>query len=308
VAPAAGPWRYSEAMHRGISGPTVERLLDLDPDLAAGIDEQEWEAARGACRTTVIRVGRGTWSFPAESQGKDGNVILGLIVVEGALCREVALRDRHMFELLGPGDVVQASAGIAGPRIGGPVILTAVTDVALAVLDHLFVRAAARWPSLLTTLLGRLEAQHENMVIQGLIAHLPRAEHRVLLALRHLGERWGRVTPDGMLLPVALTHDLLGQLTAARRSTVTIAVTSLQRDGYIRRTDDRSWLVTPAGEAIIETLIRPSNLNRTLGQTLTLHQRKGEVIGESRALRAEARQVRARRRSGASPASPERDR
>jgi len=40
----------------------------------------------------------------------------------------------------------------------------------------------------------------------------------VLLALWLLADRWGRATPDGTVLSLALTHELLGQLTGARRS------------------------------------------------------------------------------------------
>lgn len=65
----------------------------------------------------------------------------------------------------------------------------------LVVLGESFIGAAARWPSLLATVQRRLEAQRESLAIQGLIAHLPRAEHRLLLMLWHLAERWGYVTP-----------------------------------------------------------------------------------------------------------------
>jgi CRP/FNR family cyclic AMP-dependent transcriptional regulator len=251
-------------MVRAATG-AVDSLIDVDPDLASGIDQADRELARRACRTAVVRVHRGRWEFPADTKS-----LLAFVVVEGVLCREVALRDRHMLELLGPGDVVQPPLGVVAPKLGGATTFTAIIDTALAVVDQQFIRVTARWPSLLTTLMRRVEAQRESLVIQGLIAHLPRAEQRVLLALWHLGDRWGRVTPEGMLLPLPLTHDLLGQMTAARRSTVTIAVNALEDLGQIQRTDGGSWLVTTAGEEIVEQITRPSNLSGALGETLML--------------------------------------
>jgi hypothetical protein len=145
----------------------------------------------------------------------------------------------------------------------------------------------------------RLEAQRESLAIQGLIAHLPRAEHRVLLALWHLAERWGRVVPEGTLLPLALTHDLLGQLSAARRSTVTLATGGLEADGYLRRLDDGTWLLPVAAAEKVAAISRPGRNGRVLGETFMLRQQMADVREEARALRAEAKQVSSHTRTGA---------
>ena len=130
-----------------------------------------------------------------------------------------------------------------------------------------------------------------------MIAHLPRAEHRVLLGLWHLAGRWGHVTPEGTLLPLALSHDLLGQLTAARRSTVTLAANALESEGCIRRMDDGAWLLTSAAEHKVAAITRTSGSAPVLGETFMFRQQVAEVSKESRALRAEAKQVRAPRRN-----------
>jgi hypothetical protein len=46
--------------------------------------------------------------------------------------------------------------------------------------------------AVLVELLGRLELQRERLAVQGLIGQLSRAEHRVLLAVWHPAESWGR--------------------------------------------------------------------------------------------------------------------
>jgi len=239
------------------------RILDLDPDLGASISEEDWETACRACRGALLSVPSGVWELP--DAVADRNDVLGLVLVEGALCREVALRDRYMFELLGRGDVLHVPVAHGGPRLGGKIKLTALAGTRLVVLDSAFVRTAARWPSLLANVHRRLEAQREHLAIQGLIMHLPRAEHRVLLTLWHLADRWGRMTPEGTLLPLALTHGLLGHLTAARRPTVTLAVGTLQTDGYIRRCNDGSWLLTVAAEHQVRTIASLTRTPRVLG-------------------------------------------
>jgi len=75
-----------------------------------------------------------------------------------------------------------------------------------------FIYPAARWPSLLAEVFHRLEAQRERLALQTAIEHLPRAEDRVLLVLWHLTDTWGRVTAQRTLLPIRLTHDVVGQL------------------------------------------------------------------------------------------------
>lgn len=243
-------------------------ILDLDPDLASGVSPEEWESARLACTGQLVRVRSGAWQVPDWAGERDD--LFAFVIVEGMLCREVGLRDRCMFELLGPGDVLQMPLLAGRPRLAGPVRLTAAVDTELVALGESFAQAVARWPGLLAAVLRRLEAQRESLAIQGLIAHLPRADHRLLLVLWHLAERWGRVTPAGTVLPLALKHDLLGQLIAARRPTVTLAVSGLEKEEYLRRLDDGSWLLTAAAELKIEAITGQGGDATAFGETFKL--------------------------------------
>jgi CRP-like cAMP-binding protein len=269
------------------------RLLDLDPDLGGGIDKSEWESARHACRAELVRVRRGPWHVPSSDGARRD--LACLLIIDGMLCREVPMRDRQMFELLGQGDVVHLPAVTGRPRLGGDVVFTAITEATVALLDAPFIRAAARWPGLLSDIHRRVEAQRDHLARQGLIAHIPKSEHRLLLALCHLADRWGYVTPAGTVLPVPLTHDMLGQLAAARRPTVTLAVSALEADGLIGRLEDGAWLLTPAGERMARTIAEPGPPGRRLGETLMLHRLFRAVQLEQAALRAESRQLLTRR-------------
>jgi CRP/FNR family transcriptional regulator, cyclic AMP receptor protein len=150
----------------------------------------------------------------------------GWVVVDGVVFLWMVLGEHRMIELLGPGDVVGVPAAEEAPGLGAMVSVLAASDVVLLGLCMSFLRAAQRWPSLLWTVLARREAQRERLAVQGLSGHFPRAQTRVLLMLWHLAQRCGRVTPEGLVVPLALTRALLGELTGARRSTVTLAVSA----------------------------------------------------------------------------------
>jgi hypothetical protein len=122
--------------------------------------------------------------------------IFGLIVNDGMISREIALGEHVAFGLLTPGDVLlPAAAEPDDLNLGGRVTLTALDRAELIVLSKPFIHAAARWPSLLNNLHRRLEAQRQRLAIQGLAAHLPRAEDRLLLTLWMLAHRWGTSHP-----------------------------------------------------------------------------------------------------------------
>jgi CRP/FNR family transcriptional regulator, cyclic AMP receptor protein len=256
------------------SSTTVVHVLDLDPDLGTGIGRDDWELARSVCRAKLVHAQIGRIKLPDAAGERDDR--FGLLIVDGLLCREVPLGDRYMFELLGPGDVLQMPAVGGSPRLGGSIRLTAATDTLLVTLGRSYIRAAGRWPSLMASCLRRIEAQRQRLAVQGLIAHLPRADDRVLLLLWHLADRWGHVTPTGTVLPVPLTHDVLGHLTAARRSTVTLAVSALEDEDCIRRVDHGYWLLTDAAERKVETMASTSSAAPVLGESLMLRHRARE--------------------------------
>jgi CRP/FNR family cyclic AMP-dependent transcriptional regulator len=52
------------------------------------------------------------------------------------------------------------------------------------------------------------------------IVQQARVRIRVHMLFWHLASRWGYVGPEGTILPLPLTHDVLAQLVAARRPTV----------------------------------------------------------------------------------------
>jgi CRP-like cAMP-binding protein len=246
-------------------------LLDLDPDLGSSIDREEWEQARQASRANVVRVGRGRWALPDSCADRDD--IIGLIVIDGVFTRELALNEHVALELLCRGDVLLLPPTVSDDLgMSSGITLTALSKGRLVVLSDKFIRAAACWPSLLTNLHRRIEAQRQRLTMQGLAAHLPRAEDRLLLTLWLLANSCGRVTPEGTILPLALTHEVLARLTAARRPTITLALHALETSDCIRRRPDGHFILTVAARAKVNELTSATDAAEAIGTSIVLHK------------------------------------
>lgn len=76
--------------------------------------------------------------------------------------------------------------------------------------------------------------------------HLPRIEDRLIALFADLAERFGKMSPDGILIDLPLTHELIGGLVAGRRPTVTLALSTLADNGLIERLDDGRWKLAPS--------------------------------------------------------------
>ena len=113
----------------------------------------------------------------------------------------------------------------------------------LAVLDRRFAAEAAQYPEITAALFDRLSERSLRLATTQAISQLTRVDRRLKALFWHLAERWGRVGGDGVVIPLALTHRILGQLVGARRPTVSTALSELaERDELVRRADG-SWLL-----------------------------------------------------------------
>lgn len=83
------------------------------------------------------------------------------------------------------------------------------------------------------------------------IAHQARVHIRVHMLMWHLANRWGYVRRDGIVVPLRLTHSVISELVAARRPTVSTALSRLAKDGLVTQSKD-GWLLAgdPPGELL----------------------------------------------------------
>jgi len=81
--------------------------------------------------------------------------------------------------------------------------------------------------------------------------HQPRVDMRLHMLFWHLADRWGRVRADGTIVPLRLSHSVLADLVAARRPTVSSALSDLAERELVRPLDE-GWLLS--GEPPAELL------------------------------------------------------
>lgn len=234
-----------------MSRPDIACVLDADPELGERLPAEDLEVARRVLLARVLVLPPGGW-VPGKSWEPDGGrPAVGLLVVDGALLREVRVAGRPSTELLGAGDLLRPwdqDADLGTVPVDARWRVLARAHV--AVLDHRFAAAAGRWPELLDALASRYMRRSRWLAFQLAVKQITRVEGRVLLLLWGLAERWGVVTPQGVHVRVRLTHEVLGRLVGARRPSVTTAVGALAEEGLVERVSDGYLLHGEAREAL----------------------------------------------------------
>ena len=230
-------------MKKAVPSARLVRLLDVDPDLAMRLPPEAATEARTSLVVRAVSVDPG--SLPLEGLVAADAPGLGLLVLEGLFARDVLVAGTVSTELVGAGDLVQpANVDDDEPLVPSDVTWTALSNARVAILEDRVVAVAARWPQLISALFDRAARRTSRLAIQAAIRQLKRVDSRILVLLWHLAGRWGRVTANGMVLPLGLSHASLGRLVGARRPTVTTALGSLGERGLVTRRSDGGWLLT----------------------------------------------------------------
>src|SRR3954451_23225284 len=216
-------------------------VLVHDPDLAAGLEgERLRRAERDLVAATVVAF-EGPWN--PEEAGASVRGGIGLLVLEGLIVRRVGRTGRYGAELLGPGDLLRPWQH-DGEDVTLPfdTAFRVIDKSLLALLDLRFAARAGAYPEVTGALIGRAMQRSRTLAGNMAIAHCPRIDCRLLMLMWHLADRWGRVTPEGIRIPLRLTHQLLADLVASRRPSVTSALQQLSQEGHISKVGD-AWLL-----------------------------------------------------------------
>jgi CRP/FNR family transcriptional regulator, cyclic AMP receptor protein len=217
-------------------------LVDADPDLGDLLDPRSLERARREALARVVRLSPGEWD--AVSAYEEGEHHRGFLVVDGLLSREVDVLGRRCVELIGHGDVLRPwQWDETGSHVRAEVGWQVLEPTKLAVLDHQLVLRMVPWPQLGLELFNRGTRRAHHLAVALAITHHQRVGDRLLLTLWHLAERWGRVHPDGIVVPLPLGHQRLADLVGASRQSVTTAMGGLTRDGTVSRRDNGHWVL-----------------------------------------------------------------
>ena len=222
--------------------PATISLVDADPDLADLLDAAELERARRDALARVLRLSTGEWDAGAALELDSHH--RGFMIVDGLLSRSVDVLGRRCCELLGHGDVMRPwQWDDEGSHVRAEVGWVVLDPARLVVLDHGLVTRIVPWPQLGVELFNRGTRRAHHLAVALAIAYHQRVDDRLLLTLWHLAERWGRVHPDGVVVPLPLNHQRLADLVGAHRPSVTTAMGELTRSGAVSRRDDGDWVL-----------------------------------------------------------------
>ena len=218
-------------------------LLDAEPDLGELLSPARFAEARRMLVTQVRTIDAGAWSGDLADHPTADD--LGLLVLDGLLARDVVMADNVSSHLVGPGDVIRPwQRSDPGRLLRAESRWTVLKTVEVALLDRRVGASLVRYPEVNAMLIERLSDQMHRVAIAQAICQLNGVDRRLLALFWHVAERWGRVRPQGVVVPLAVSHRVLAGLVGARRPTVSTAIGRLTARGELERLEDGSWLLT----------------------------------------------------------------
>jgi CRP/FNR family transcriptional regulator, cyclic AMP receptor protein len=221
----------------------VCQVLKEDPELAEAIPPERRQQAIEDCTAPELRIQPGPVARRSSLGFRGG---IGVLVLSGLLIRRVGIEGRYGAELIGEGDLLRPTEESVSPLLPVTTDWSIVLPTRMAALDAAFEQRLAQYPELARCLIDRAILRSKYLAVNMAIVHQARVDVRLHMLLWHLAARWGRVRSDGTVLRLRLTHTVLADLVAARRPTVTTALSELSRQGLVR-TDGETWILP--GEA-----------------------------------------------------------
>jgi CRP/FNR family transcriptional regulator, cyclic AMP receptor protein len=236
-------------------------VLREDPELADAIPSDRRARAIDECTAPEFSLQPGRWGGRGSLGFRGG---IGVLVLTGLMIRRVGIDGRYGAELIGEGDLLRPNEESISPLLPLSTDWSIVLPTRLAALDVEFEQHLTQYPELGRSLIARALQRSKNLAVNMAIVHQARVDVRLHMLLWHLAARWGRVRSDGTVLRLRLTHSVLADLVAARRPTVTTALSDLARRGLVR-TDGETWVLS--GEAPGDLLTFAREASRRAGQT-----------------------------------------
>jgi CRP-like cAMP-binding protein len=217
--------------------PQEEEEVVRRAPLFTALDEAAALSLRASMDT--VKIAKGSILF---KEGDDGEHLY--VIIDGKLKLGTSSGDgrENLLSILGPGEMFgELSLFDPGPRTS---TATAVTDAKLLSLSH---EKVIPWlkqnPEVSLQLLTRLSQRlrRTNEAVGDLVfSDVP---GRVAKALIDLGDRFGKITAEGLLVNHDLTQEELAQLVGASRETVNKALADFAGRGWLKL-DGRSVLIT----------------------------------------------------------------
>lgn len=218
------------------------RLLEADPELGAELDESQRALARARLVVPTQQMEAGIWEPEADLHAEPGR--LGVLVLEGTLTRDVKIAETTCAELVGRGDLLRPWEDLgAGAPVPSQVEWHVLQPTRMALLDRPLMAEAGRYPEVISALLTRGVLRAQTLAIALAISCINGLKLRLLALLWHLADRFGRVGPEGVSVPLPLTHQIVARLAGATRPSVSTALKELENEGRISKRPGGGFLL-----------------------------------------------------------------
>jgi CRP-like cAMP-binding protein len=216
-------------------------VLGEDPELCDAVPAEHQAAAIRESVARTLAVERGSWDARVPARHTRGGY--GMLVLGGLLVRRVGAGDRLAAELLGPGDLVRPLEHDGeGATLPFEATWRVLHPLRLAILDRRWSLRMSRYPDVGVALAARALLRSRRLANMFAIATYPHLDDRLRLLLWELADRYGTVRPDGVHVPVQMTHEIISELAAARRPSVSAALSRLAAAGSVQRVAE-GWLL-----------------------------------------------------------------
>jgi DNA-binding MarR family transcriptional regulator len=137
------------------------------------------------------------------------------------------------------------------------------------------------------TLAASSAKRAERVAVLAAISHMKRIEDRLAVFFAHMAGEWGRVSAEGIVLPLTMAHALIAEFVGAERPSVTTSLGRLRDRGLVTRRSDRTWLLShEIGQAAAAALQRDTvdEMRRVRSDSDALAAQAAQAIRRSRQL------------------------
>ncbi len=161
----------------------------------------------------------------------------------------------YTYNVLGPGGLAGAAAFLLGKN--HETLAEALEDTVVCVLLPGEFESLLATHSRFSLIVTRKLAQDVSLLtgkVRGL--GFLDVQERLKLNLMELASKHGIVTEDGIIIDLDITHEEIGELVAANRTTITACLSELKRRGYLWKEGRHFVIIPPEHFEILDNLDR----------------------------------------------------
>src|SRR4051812_17514624 len=151
---------------------TTQPLLRLDPDLGQFLSPERLEMADRELVAGIANLAPGVGASHRFLGARSPEGI-GVLVVSGAIAREIRLHEAPSAELFGPGDIIRAGElAPGGPVQPASVDWTMLGGASVALMGSRTAALLRRYPEVMAVVLDRLNARAERLAVTQAISQI----------------------------------------------------------------------------------------------------------------------------------------